>query len=228
MITTTESSRNLVVIKQADLQKMISSTAQATTYAVAQSEPYQGRTPLIPATIKGENELRAYFAKMGIHGDGARADFYLAAAANPSLAANFPYDGVPSSLELAETRREELKVVQPSTQQQANVVNNDKPSKKPYGANPYSYIKKALYSADYSKLPAKVYSGIGKMVKAFGRIRGVYQSSSSVLRGGKKYNGNRSLSTTGNVVSLDKYKAARIAKQYQTTNPEQTLEQKVA
>ena len=226
MPAVTEQSMNLRVIKQQDLARMIANTS-ATNYANPQSEPYQGRTPLIPATIKSEEELRVYFARLGVYGEGTRADSYLAASINPSLAAAFPDDGVPGLIEIAETKREALKIAQP-TAQQSNAVNKSS-ERKPYGANPYSYIKRALYSAEYSKLAAKIfYSGIEKMVKAFKGIRSVYHSSSGVFRNKKTYDGKGISSAKNNLVSLDSYRAARNQRQYIPPHSSLDLEERVA
>lgn len=50
MPTVAEQARNFSVIKQQDLARRIANIS-TTNYANQQSEPYQGKVPLIPATI---------------------------------------------------------------------------------------------------------------------------------------------------------------------------------
>ena len=223
-----EQSMHFRVIKQKELARMIARIA-TTNYANQQSEPYQGKPPLIPATIRAYEELNSYFAKMGVFGDGARADYYLTASINPSLAASFPDDGVSGLFGLAETRREELKIAQP-TARQSNAVNNIKSENKPYGADPYSYRRKPVYSADYLKSALKgAYKGIEKSVReAFAKVRRVYQSGQRVLRGKKTYNGSDDPSIKTNPIPLISYRAARNQRQYIPPHSSLDLEERVA
>ena len=227
MIATTESSRNFRIIKQQDLGRMISRMEKAFPYATAQSEPHQGRTPLIPATIKTDEELQRYFAKLGVYGDGARADFYLILSSNPNLAAYHPDDGIlDSPFGLIERRREELKTSQPIAQQN-HVGNNDKNGKKSYGESPYSYNRKSPYSAGYFKSAAKrLYNGIDKKVReTFGKIRSVYQSSSGVLKK-RPYDGK--VYSKDKLFSLNDYKTTKNQRLYSIPHPVLDLEERVA
>ena len=228
MQAATEQSMHFRAIKQQELANMIAKIA-TTIYDNPQSEPYQGKAPLMPATIKNNQELLVYFARMGIFGDGARADYYLTASINPSLAASFPDDGVSGLIGLAETRREELKIAQP-TAPQSGSLNNIKSENKPYGADPYSYRRKPVYSADYLKSFLKgAYRGIEKSVReAFVKIRKVYQSSHDVLRRKKTYNGRDAQSAKANAISLDSYRAAKNQRQYLPPHSSLDLEERVA
>lgn len=223
-------SREYQLIRQQELGRMINEMAKAMPYFASQSEPHQGRTPLIPATIDTYEKLALYFARMGVFGDGAYADVLRFFSRNPKMAALLPDNRVATeSLELVEQKRDESGFVH-QTVPQLNVGNkNNKSEKKPYGADPYSYSKKPSYSADYMKSVLKVaYNGIEKMVRgAFGKIRSIYQSSSGVLRSKKTYEGKSVSSAKGNVVSLDKYRTARTKRHYGAPNSDEDLEKRL-
>ena len=171
----------------------MSDMAGKTPYTVSQSEPFQGRTPRIPATIKTYEELSLYFARMGVFGDGAYLSVILSLGVNPNLAIYLPEDGVAAGE--VEGKRDELttKVVP-----QLNDAKNNNPFKnKQDGVNPYSYNRKNPYSSDYLRFVVKGrYSGIAKKAEdAFRKVRSIYHSSSGVFGIKKTYDGKGAPST---------------------------------
>ena len=231
MQTAALSQRDFQYNKQQNLVRMLSELKQNMPSTKYQSEPYQGKTPFIPGTLKDYKELELHFAKMGAYGVGAYMTSVIAASNDPNLAIYLPDLSVETkSLELAEQKRDQSGFVQ-QIAPQLNGGNGNAPlNLKKYGANPYSYFRKSTYPAVYLKSFSKgIYGGIDKKVReAFGKIRNVYQSRSGVFRDKKIYIGKDTPLAKDNVMSLDNYRVAVNQKRYTITMPSQDLEERVA
>lgn len=208
------------------LYRAIASIVQNSTFS-HQSEPYQGKTPLMPATVKNPDELWLYFARNGVLGRDAYLVAVIATSQEPILTNYLPkYSVANEALELSERKRNDSGTAHQNVHDfRRNFLNRKSFKKEPYRNEQYSHQKYASTSYLNSAL-RRGYTGIEEEVKKlFSRIRSIYQSASGMIRNRKRYAG-RNETPMGNVVSLDAYREVRERRNYIST--QRTLEQRVA
>lgn len=170
MAAVPEQSIQLRLIRQQDLARMTARLAETAVYPT-QSEPYQGRTPKIPATIRTYEELALYFAKMGVFGDGEYLDSIFAAIRHPNLTVYNPEDGFANDARVfVEENRTESAPAQRMvpTVKASNEKRTNKSTYNQYGSRYTGYRRSVYTNAPRSRYQSSA--------EAFRRLRSVHQS----------------------------------------------------
>jgi|SRR3989338_2923616 len=188
------------------LSRIMEGMVRNQPHTAAPSEPYQGKTPSRPGTITTYEELAAYFAKMGVFGEGAFTSVILAASKEPRLAIYHPDEKVTEnfSVQTSNDSRLAMKTGIPNAAA-AGIPSEPRQS----FAGRYSYDKN-LYSSDYLKSAARstLYGISNKVRELFARIRGVYQSSLGQIKKTAIYRGKSSSDSEKGNSPLSRYRKA--------------------